>query len=401
MASTEGDEQIFAGRSGRLLLVLSIGWLVVQMGRQLLPPLLPAIIQTLDITPFLAGLTLTVLWGVYALCQYPSGRLSDRLSRKTVTLTGLGLTAVGFGAIGLSRTYPAFLCAVVVGGIGTGLFPTAARANISDLFVARRGQALGIHTAMGSVGNALAAGVAAIVLAVAVWPVAFVPVVGISVLILLANAWWSDEPFAVSLVPLNLTGTIRTLLWTPDIRLLIAGYSLYAFTWQGAAGFLPLYLESTKGFTPTTASLVFATLFVVGGISKPIAGAVGDRFGRRRVAAGALGIGIVGIGILVAASTRVTIIVGVVVFAAGLMAYPPVMQAFLMDRFPVGRVGGDLGAMRTLYIGLGSLGPTYVGFVAGRASYGVAFGGLATCLAVSSFVLLWLQRFADQGNPQL
>lgn len=56
-----------------------------------------------------------------------------------------------------------------------------------------------------------------------------------------------------------------------------------------------------------------------------------------------------------------------------------------MDRLPVDRVSGDLGGMRTVYIGVGSLGPTYIGFVAGDASYGVAFSGLAGCLAVSSF----------------
>lgn len=74
------------------------------------------------------------------------------------------------------------------------------------------------------------------------------------------------------------------------------------------------------------------------------------------------------------------------------MAYPPVMQAFLMDAFPDGSMGGDLGATRTVYIGLGSLGPTYVGFVAGRASYVTAFSGLLACLVVSAVVVVWLAR---------
>lgn len=257
--------------------------------------------------------------------QYPSGILSDRLSRKTVTIAGIGLTAVGFAAVGLSRTYLVFLGAVVVAGIGTGLFPTAARANISDLFVERRRQALGVHTAMGSVGNALAAGVGAVILATAVWSLAFVPVVVMASVVLLAILWWSDEPLTVARTQLDVADAIGTLFRTGEVRLLLAGYSLYAFTWQGTAGFLPLYLESEKGFDPSIASLAFALLIVVEGISKPIAGMLGDRLGRRRVAAAALTVGIFGIGILVSVPTPTETVAGVVVFAAGLMGYPPVM----------------------------------------------------------------------------
>ena len=47
--------------------------------------------------------------------------------------------------------------------------------------------------------------------------------------------------------------------------------------------------------------------------------------------------------------------------------------------------GGDLGGMHSLYIGLGSLDPTAAGFVAGRASYTVAFAG---CLVVAVVLIL-------------
>jgi len=61
-----------------------------------------------------------------------------------------------------------------------------------------------------------------------------------------------------------------------------------------------------------------------------------------------------------------------------------VMQSYLMDAFPDDSAGGDLGAMRTVYIGLGALGPTYVGTVATAADYRVAFWGLVVALLASA-----------------
>jgi hypothetical protein len=48
--------------------------------------------------------------------------------------------------------------------------------------------------------------------------------------------------------------------------------------------------------------------------------------------------------------------------------------------------------MRTVYIGVGALGPTYVGVVADAADYAVAFTGLVGCLLVSCLLLLTVGR---------
>jgi predicted MFS family arabinose efflux permease len=66
------------------------------MGWQVLSPLLPRIIDDLHITSTQAGFAITLMWGLYALSQYPSGRLSDHLSRKTLLASGLVLLSIGF-----------------------------------------------------------------------------------------------------------------------------------------------------------------------------------------------------------------------------------------------------------------------------------------------------------------
>jgi hypothetical protein len=51
-------------------------------------------------------------------------------------------------------------------------------------------------------------------------------------------------------------------------------------------------------------------------------------------------------------------------------------------------MGGDLGAMRSLYIGIGSLGSTYVGAAGEFLTYDFAFTGLVGCLLLSSAVIV-------------
>jgi MFS family permease len=388
-SGTADDERLLRGYAGRLLLAASLGWLAIQAGRLLVSPLLPAIIADLGISEFQAGIALSVIWGLYALLQFPSGRLSDRLSRKTLLVAGLVLVAAGFALLASAPTYLLFLAGAAVVGVGAGLYPTAARALVSDLFVARRGQAFGIHTSSGDLGGVAAAGLATVVLAVAVWRAAWLPVVTVLVLVAAALHVWSREEYVLARADLAVGATARRLLGNGDLRWLLVAYALYAFSWQAATGFLPTYLQVGKAFSPGVANAGFGALFVVGVVVKNLAGSLSDRVPRSTVAPAALALAALGLVAVVLSSTPVAVTAGVVAFAAGLMAFPPVMQAYLMDAFPDDSAGGDLGATRTVYIGLGALGPTYVGGVASVVSYDAAFAGLVGCLAVSASLVAW------------
>jgi MFS family permease len=383
------DERLVRGYGGNLLVVVSVGWLTLQGGRMLLPPMLPTIIEELSITPFRAGVALSVLWGLYALCQYPSGHYSDRLSRKTLLVAGLGLACIGFATLFGAVTYPLFLVGVAVVGVGVGLYPTAARALVSDHFEERRGGAFGIHTASGDVGGGAAAGVAVVVLGVWTWRAAFVPVVAILAVVLLVIHRLSREPYTVETARLGAVSAAKRLFAEREIRWLVVAYCLFAISWQGTMGFLPTYLQQTKAFSPALASAGFAGLFLVGAVVKPLSGDLGDRLRRGPVAASALALGALALGALVVTQSTAAVVAATVLYAVGLMSFPPVMQSHLMSVFPDGTMGGDLGLARTVYIGAGSLGPTYIGFVAERASYDVAFAGLVCGLVVGATIVGW------------
>jgi hypothetical protein len=78
-----------------MLALLSVGLAVGRLDRRILPPLLPTIIADLSITRFRAGVALSLAAKGFAVSEFPSGRLSDQLTRKTVLFASLAILTVG------------------------------------------------------------------------------------------------------------------------------------------------------------------------------------------------------------------------------------------------------------------------------------------------------------------
>jgi predicted MFS family arabinose efflux permease len=197
----------------------------------------------------------------------------------------------------------------------------------------------------------------------------------------------SRERYVVERTDLALGATARRLLARPGLRRLVLAYVLFAFSWQATTAFLPTFLRASKGLPPAVANAGFAALFLVGAVAKPTAGWLGDRVEKRRVAPAALLLGAAALGAVLVVGSTPAVVLGVVLFAAGLLSFPPVMQAYLMDRLPDQSMGGDLGAMRSVYISLGATGSTVTGAVADASSFGVAFALLAGCLLAAAVLV--------------
>lgn len=373
-----------------MLALLSVGLAIARLGRRALPPLLPTIIADLSITPLQAGVALSLASATFALLQFPSGRLSDKLNRKTVLLASLSILIVGSLLLSISTTYILLLIGAAVIGIGEGLYGAADRGLLSDLFVEKRGIAFGIHTTFSDIGGIVAAGLATVALAFGVWQTAFLPaVVGLAVLTFLLYCS-GREPVSIERVSLETRETVGRLFGQRRFRLLLVAYSLFAITSQGFIGFLPTLLQADQGFSPGLASLAFASMFATGVVARPIAGRLSDFRHRLPIAGLGLLIGAFGIFVLLTAVSPIMAGVGIVIFAAGQKAFPPTMQAFLMDAFPDASMAGDLGATRTVYIGIGSLGPAYVGYVGSRLSYTVAFIGFIAAFLLAGLIIIGL-----------
>ncbi|RDI70216.1 MFS transporter [Halopelagius longus] len=375
-----------------MLLVVSLGWAALQTGRFLLSPLLPTIIADLQITEATAGVALALFQGVYALSQYPGGEYSDRWTRATLIVPGLLVLVVGFVAFGFAWSLPAFVAAAAVVGLGKGLFAIPSRALLSDLFVRRRGRALGVYAAGTDVGGLLSSGLAVLALGYATWRTPFFPVAAVLAAVTVLYVLWSREGYRVGDASLDVGGTARRLVTSPQQRGTLLAFSLFYFMVGGFINFLPTYLAVSKGFSQGLASATFAIVFAVGLAVKPVAGGLGDRFSRRGIAVVGIGFAALSLGALVAAGSKPVVWVAVGLTAVGYKTGFPLADAIIMDDAPDGGMGADLGAARALFLGANALGPAYVGVVVTYANYAAAFGGLVVCLVVAAAILLYGER---------
>ncbi len=394
MTRSDGEEpeavegSIFAGHAGRMLILLTAGLATVKLGRYLLPPLLPEIIDSLAISSVEAGIALTTLSLLYGLFQYPGGRYADKLTRKTVLVAAFGFTLVGYLLISQTFHYAVLLIGAGVIGIGMGLYGPTDRAAISDLFTRRRGLAFGINVTGTEISGGVAAGLSVIALMYFGWRSAFIAAFAIGVVLVLLLHRWGRGPYRMETVPLGIRDTVSRLAAGKYLPVVIV-YVLFSFIGQGVVGFLPTLLQVDQGFTPTRASLVYASVFGVGLLIKPVAGQLSDRVRRLTVTIGSFVVGALGLIVLLLANSVPIAVLGTVGYAIGHRSFPPVMQAYLMDRFPDETMGGDLGAIRTVYIAIGSLGPTYVGYVATQYSYTAAYAGFVACFVVGIALLAY------------
>jgi MFS family permease len=319
---------------------------------------------------------------------------------------GLATLVVGFLLFGLVGGLAGFVLAAVVTGFGKGLFAIPSRALLSDLFVEHRGRALGVYAAGTDLGGLAAAGLGVLVLSAGgvgvpglpvtlsfgSWREPFLPVAALLAGLLVLYALWTRDDYTLGSRSLDAVGTVRRLLATPRQRRTLLAFGLFYLMVGGFINFLPTYLASAKAFTPGEASAAFAVVFVVGAVTKPIAGGLSDRFSRESIAVAGLLVAAAALAAVVVVDSRIAVLGGVVLLAVGYKTEFPLADGVILDNAPDGDLGADLGAARALFLGANAVGPAYVGVVATYLNYAVAFGGLVACLLVAAGLLAWDTR---------
>lgn len=382
------------GSDSRVLIATVVGWGAAFLGIALLSPLLPSIIQSLSLSAFEAGVAMSLAWGLYAVGQFPGGRLSEAASRKTVLIGSLTLTTGGcLLLITTASTYLPFLVGTAVMGFGAGLYPSVGIAVIHDTYTSRRGQALGVLVASGDAAGMISGLLAAGLIAVDVWQRAYLPVVGLLVIGTAVNHWWTVGDYGrPTSFDLSIRATIGRLFGTPRLRRETAAFLLWMFAFQATISFLPTFLQVEKGASVLLAGTGFALLWAVGIVVKPIAGRVGDRYGYLRVCGWTMAVSVLGLAALLATTATWQLAIAIPLFAIGLLGTTPNVFAHVTTEMPDASVGGDVGALRTVFFGVGSLGPVYVGYTTDLSSYTVAFAGLGACLAAAALIMVALER---------
>ncbi|MFA7834977.1 MFS transporter [Aeromonas dhakensis] len=266
-----------APRLGLLALGLAtlLPMLAASMGGILLPALgaafhLPFAILQWVLVAYLLGLTcLTVV----------AGRLGDRFGRRRLLLCGMGGFALASLLCALAPTIGWLIAARVLQGASAACMLTLSLAMVGQLVSpARRGWSMGLLGTLSACGTALGPSFGGLLLEVAGWQAAFLALLPLGLLALLAAAWLvrSELGSPAPLLPLALLRTRR-------LRGALAASALVAGVMVATLLIGPFYLQGVFGLGPLTSGLLISGGPLLAALSGMPAGWLVDRVGATTV----------------------------------------------------------------------------------------------------------------------
>jgi len=396
------------------LVVTALVWFLGKFLRYAFPPLFDTIGATYGVSRTVLGSAFTALMLVYAVMQFPSGLLADRVGSVQVITAGALVTAGGAVALAVDAPLAVLVGAMALIGAGTGTFKTVSVSLLARAYPRGTGRALGVYDTFGAFGGAAAP--AALVAASALpgvlgapWRTLFLAagVVGLGLAAAFARViprrLGEDSPTARASEaasegrtdgadPESSLRAYLSLFGDPRFTLFVAVTVCFAFAYNGAVAFLPLYLTEETAVSAATANLLFSALFAVS-LVQLATGAASDRVGVEPILALALAAATAGmVAVLVFSPTGGPLVLGgaVVLLGVGAHGSRPLRGAYMMDLAPESVAGGSLGVVRTLLMAAGAVSPAVVGYLSETVGFTVAFQLLAAALVAATALTLVL-----------
>ncbi|WP_255291573.1 MFS transporter [Natrinema sp. CBA1119] len=376
---------------GIVLVTIATGWFFSLGVRMVYPVLLPHIRTTYGMDLSTAGLLLTALWLAYAIGQLPGGVLADRVGEGRIMMIS-SLVSVGMILlIVTAQSVFVLFVATILFGLTTALYGVARFTSLSHLYPKHDGAAIGMTMGAGDMGNTLLPPIAAFVATAFAWQYGLgmaVPMFALTAI----GLWYfvpskTSETTAVDSVSIETGRYILSEVMRPSMLVMATIQILVYCVWQALTGFYPTYLIEIKNFHPTTASAVFGFFFALGVVIKPLSGTAYDRFGAQkplRAMLIALMAGLIALPLV----DGFWGIVLVTIPLSGVLGYSAITLTFMTGGLPQDIQNTGLGTLRTTYMAVGALSPTFVGTLADWNYFDEAFFLLAGLTGIALVVSL-------------
>ena len=91
--------------------------------------------------------------GINGIVLLPAGRFADRVGRKPVLVAGCAISCSSFVLLSLTSSLPAFLIAMGILGLGSGMLDVAPGAIVGDVVEGRSGRVFAAYSMSGDVAN--------------------------------------------------------------------------------------------------------------------------------------------------------------------------------------------------------------------------------------------------------
>lgn len=345
------------------------------------PVLLPYLREAYGLTLTSAGLLLTVLWSAYAVGQLPGGVLADGVGEKRILAASTALSAGTILLVATAASASVLFASTALFGFGTALYGVSRFTALSEIYPDNDGTAIGVTMAAGEAGNVTVPALAGFVAAGLAWQFGFGVAVPLFLLVAIGLRSFlpprtAGETSAVDAASLRTIKYVFSEITRSSILLVgvlqILGYSI----WQAFTGFYPTYLIEVKGFSSSVAAWLFALFFTAGIVVQPLAGNTYDRIGLDRTLPAIMGLTTVGM-LLLPLVEGFWAVVAVTVLLSSLLGQATVTLSYMTAALPCDMQGTGLGAIRTVYMGIGAASPVIFGAFADRGFFDEGFAVLA------------------------
>jgi len=321
--------------------------LTYALSSSILGPSLPAIINSLSLDAWRVGaIASAVAIGFFSVL--PGGALADRRGKKKLMLAGLFIEMLGYSLVGASLSFEPFLLSLVLFGIGAGFWEVAVSALIPDTFTDSPSGPMNILHSMWGVGGFLGPLLVGLVISASRdWHPSFLVAAALLVAAQMAILLLKESSRQASGSP-PLLSAIGSIPKSAVVAL--------ALGWGVESGlymYLPLLLESERGYGTLDASATLGILLLTIAVGRIIWSRLGERMG-------------------MANTIRISgIMAGLSVFAAASMAGPLTLPLMLSTGFFISSLAPTILAYigdRTVASGTG----TAIGLTLSAASIGGA-----------------------------
>lgn len=376
----------------RALVLATLALAVNFWAWNLLGPLAPTYRELLALSPFQVSLLVAVPALIGALARIPIGALTDRYGGRVMFTAVTALTIAPVLFLATTTAYPALLVGGLLLGLGGASFAVGIPFVNAWTPPARRGLALGIYGA-GNVGTAISGFLSPSIAEAMGRPAAFLVVA--AALAATAGVFFLFGRDAPGRTPSTGSMTARFIeaVQLPIARDLAL---LYAVTFGGFVAFgayLPTFLVEAYGLAIGDAALRAAGFIVLATATRPVGGALADRFGGVPVLLASLVA--IGVGAIVTAFEPeiVTATVGFLTIAAALGVGNGAVFALVGRRSPEGQVGSVTGLVGAAG-GLGGfLPPIIMGLVyQATGSYAIGLMLLSDVAFAAAIYTAWRLR---------
>jgi FSR family fosmidomycin resistance protein-like MFS transporter len=267
----------------KLAIALAVlGHTVVDASQNILPVVLPLLVERFQLTYAQAGMAVALLNISSSLIQPFFGWVSDRWPTRWFMWTGVAWTGVSMGCLGLVPNYASLLVLIGLTGIGTAAFHPIASMAVALASGTQRGLGMSLFSAGGNLGFAVGPVAAAWLMIRFGLPgtlAVVVPGLAMAAAIYVWRGEFVGSPTARSTrdapgapMPWGRLGALSALI------------TLRSWGYSGLIAFIPLLLHEQGVSLQVAGRALFVFLFF-GALGGMLGGHLSDRVGRHQVMA--------------------------------------------------------------------------------------------------------------------